>query len=158
MRTLTQGVLALKFPKSQFYINADSGSKILYQSQTLPPGIGIWEKLKNGKKFSKKNFSFHKKIQFEINGALFHCSFCLSLIFVLWKIFSDLKLAIEMSLITKWGPSGKIWDWYIIQHYFAKYLTSMLTLGPCLFNFSIEFQNVRKIGVKSSCVCLSPPL
>ena len=31
--------------------------------------------------------------------------------------------------ITKWGPGGKIWDWYIIQYYFAEYLTPMLTLG-----------------------------
>ena len=59
-------------------------------------------------KILQKKISFHKKIQFEINGALFHCSFCLSLIFVLWKIFSDLKLAIEMSLFIKRGPGGKM--------------------------------------------------
>ena len=43
-----------------------------------------------------------------IRGALFQCNFSASLIFGLQKVFFDLKLVIEMSLITNWGTGGKI--------------------------------------------------
>ena len=48
-------------------------------------------------------------------------------------ILFDLKLAIELSLIIKWVPDGKICYWVIHTsegNYFASYLTHMLTLGP----------------------------
>ena len=35
-----------------------------------------------------------------------------------------------MSLITKCGSGGKIWDWYLIPHYFVEYLTPVMSLGP----------------------------
>ena len=46
------------------------------------------------------------------------------------QYFFNLKWAIEMSLNVKWGPSGKIWDWCIIQYYSVEHVTPMLTLGP----------------------------
>ena len=35
-----------------------------------------------------------------------------------------------MSVTIKLGPGGKVWDWYMILHYFVEYLTPMLTLDP----------------------------
>ena len=69
-------------------------------------------------------------MQFEIKGALFRVLFVHPWYLFYRKYFFDLKLAIWISVIIKWGPGGKIWDWYIILHYFAEYLTPMLTLGP----------------------------
>ena len=76
--------------------------------------------------------------------------------FGLQKIFFDLKWALEMSLIAKWGPGGKI-VWYIIQYYFEEFLTPMLTLGPRLYrssNLVLHLKMWEKIGVKSPCVAL----
>ena len=47
-------------------------------------------------------------MQILIKEALFQCIFCPSLKLGLQKIFSDLKWAIERSLISKWGPGDKM--------------------------------------------------
>jgi hypothetical protein len=54
----------------------------------------------------KNDENLAKKFFFE--EALFQCTFCPFLIFGLQKLLFDLKCAIEMSVITKWGPGGKI--------------------------------------------------
>ena len=61
-------------------------------------------------------------MQFKIKEALIQ--YFLSILDIFY-----LKLAMEMSVMIKWGPGSKIWDGYIILHYFAEYLTGMLTLG-----------------------------
>ena len=45
------------------------------------------------------------------------------------KYIFDLKFTIKGGMIMKWGHGCKIWDCSIILHYFAVYLTCMLTLG-----------------------------
>ena len=45
------------------------------------------------------------------------------------KYVFDPKFTIKDDVIMKWGHGCKIWDWSIILHYFAEYLTCMLTLG-----------------------------
>ena len=69
-------------------------------------------------------------MQIVIKGTLFQCTFFDPQYLLYRKYFLDQKLAIEISVTIKWEPGGKIWDWYMILHYFPEYLTPMLTLGP----------------------------
>ena len=110
--------------------------KIMYQSQILQPCFWIWEKLKNQKKIWKKKIFFHKKMQFNIKETLFRMLFFHPWCLQYRKYIFDLKFTIKVSVIMKWGHGCKIWDWSIILHYFAEYLTSMLTLGSCSYRSS----------------------
>jgi hypothetical protein len=65
-------------------------------------------KSQKSQKFSKKTFFLSLKNAIVIKGGLLQCTFSASLLFGLQKIFFDLKWVIEMSLMTKWGPGGKI--------------------------------------------------
>ena len=63
-------------------------------------------------------------MQIVIRGVLFQCNFSASLIFGLQKVFFDLKLVKEMSLITNWGTNW--WQNIILIHnstLFVEYLT-----------------------------------
>ena len=101
----------------------------MYQSQILQPCFWIWEKLKNQKNFAKKKIFFRKKMQLDIKETLFRILFFHPWYFISKKYILDLKFTIKGSVIMKWGHGCKIWDWSIILHYFAEYLTCMLTLG-----------------------------
>ena len=86
-------------------------------------------KTEKSQKICKQIFFFRKKMQFDIKETLFRILF-----FHPWYLHSrkyifDLKFTIKGSVIMKWGHGCKIWDWSIILHYFAEYLTCMLTLG-----------------------------
>ena len=81
---------------------------------------------KTTKKFEKKN---RKKMQFNIKETLFRMLFFHPWCLQYRKYIFDLKFTIKVSVIMKWGHGCKIWDWSIILHYFAEYLTCMLTLG-----------------------------
>ena len=49
-----------------------------------------------------------KNLQILIKEALFQCTFCPSLTFVLQKIFFYQNWVLEISVTKKWGPGGKI--------------------------------------------------
>ena len=89
----------------------------------------IEEKHKNHKKFAKKIFFLCKKMKFDIKEILFRILFIHPWYLHSRKYIFDLKFTIKGSVIMKWGHGCKIWDWSIILHYFAEYLTCMLTLG-----------------------------
>ena len=76
----------------------------------------------------KKRF-FFDWIQFVTKGTLFRVLFVHPWCLYWRKYIFDLKFTIKGSIIMKWGHGCKIWDWSIILHYFAEYLTCMLTLG-----------------------------
>ena len=103
--------------------------EFLYTHVSVCTGQLILRKPQKSQKNSRIFFSL-------INANCNQRSIFFSVLFVHpWDLVSrkyvfDLKWAIEMSLITKWGRGGKIWDWYIIWQYFAEYLTPILNLGP----------------------------
>ena len=87
---------------------------------------------KNSKitKFFQKKFKRDfDEIQFVTKGTLFRVLFVHPWCLYWRKYIFDLKFTIKGSIIMKWGHGCKIWDWSIILHYFAEYLTCMLTLG-----------------------------
>ena len=77
----------------------------------------------------KKKIFFCKKMQFNIKETLYRMLFFHPWCLQYRKYIFDLKSTIKVSIIMKWRHGCKIWDWSIILHYFAEYLTFMLTLS-----------------------------
>ena len=120
----------------------------MYQSRIMPPGSWIWENQKNLKNLAKNLFSPFKKCKLKSKE---HSSNVLSVHPWLQKVF----FWPEMSIITKWRSGEKTWGYYIVWHYFAEYLTPILTLGLHLYrnsNLVLDLKIWEKIGVKSLCV------
>ena len=86
-------------------------------------------KTQKSKEKMTKIFFFCKKMQFNNKETLFRMLFFHPWCLQYRKYIFDLKFTIKVSVIMKWGHGCKIWDWSIILHYFAEYLTCMLTLG-----------------------------
>ena len=136
--TFTQGVLASKFPisirtQTQGQYRCQNVQKILKNHVPVSDFATMLLNLRKTQKsqnFCKKKKSFfRKKMQFDIKETLFRILF-----FHPWYLHSrkyifDPKFTIKGCVIMKWGHGRKIWDWFIILHYFAEHLTCMSTLG-----------------------------
>ena len=119
----------------------------MYQSQILPPGPHFVIRL-----ISMAHFNIFCKPNVKDGQRVHSTNIPLIKIYIFKR---KKKKGFHYFFKDFWGfcqiqlPGGKIWDWYIIPHYFAKHLTNMLTSGR------YQYRNGKFKGQNALCVFLN---